>query len=134
MIVDIITAILMVIGSALVCIAGLGLLRMPDLIIRMHASTKAGTLGAGLVLAAVGIHFVDVAVASRAVAAILFLLLTAPVAAHMIGRAAYRTDLKLWERNIMDELRESETLRRREAEVQAQNARDAGSTSSSSAP
>jgi multicomponent Na+:H+ antiporter subunit G len=80
------------------------MLRLPDMIMRMHASTKAGTLGAGLILAAVAIHFMEVGITLRAAAAILFLLLTAPVAAHVIGRAAYRCGIRLWERTWVDEL------------------------------
>jgi len=98
-----VTALLLVSGGAFACIAGLGLVRMPDVYIRMHAATKAGTLGTGLILAAVAVHFADAAVAIRALAAIVFLLITAPVAAHMIGRAAYRTGVPLWEGSIIDE-------------------------------
>jgi multicomponent Na+:H+ antiporter subunit G len=98
-----VTALLLVSGGAFACIAGLGLVRMPDVYIRMHAATKAGTLGTGLILAAVAVHFADAAVAMRALAAIAFLLITAPVAAHMIGRAAYRTGVPLWEGSIIDE-------------------------------
>jgi len=100
---DYVTALLLVSGGAFSCIAGLGLVRMPDVYIRMHAATKAGTLGAGLILAAVAVHFADVGVAIRALAAVAFLLITAPVAAHMIGRAAYRTGVPLWEGSIVDE-------------------------------
>lgn len=98
-----VTALLLVSGGAFACIAGLGLVRMPDVYIRMHAATKAGTLGAGLILAAVAVHFADAGVTVRALAAIAFLLITAPVAAHMIGRAAYRTGVPLWEGSIIDE-------------------------------
>jgi multicomponent Na+:H+ antiporter subunit G len=100
---DYLTAFLLVSGGAFACIAGLGLVRMPDVYIRMHAATKAGTLGAGLILAAVAVHFAETGVVVRALAAIAFLLLTAPVAAHMIGRAAYRTGVPLWEASVIDE-------------------------------
>ena len=83
-------------GAAFALIAGLGVLRLPDVLIRMHASTKAGTLGSGLILAAVATHFAEAPVVAKAVATVLFLLLTAPIAAHMIGRAALRTGVPLW--------------------------------------
>lgn len=102
--IDLLTALLLLSGGFFCAAAALGVLRMPDLMIRMHASTKAGTLGAGLILLAVAVHFGDVSVASRALAAIAFLLITAPVAAHMIGRAAYRTGVPLWEHSVVDEL------------------------------
>lgn len=104
--VDGLVALLVLLGGAFVFIAGLGILRMPDLMIRMHASTKAGTLGVGLILLAVAIGFDSLDVATRAIAAIVFLLLTAPVAAHMIGRAAYRAGVPLWNESVVDEYRD----------------------------
>jgi len=91
-----IVGILCLLGGGFALIAGLGVLRLPDVLIRMHASTKAGTLGAGLILAAVAIHFEDAAIAGKAAVAVLFLMLTAPIAAHMIGRAALRQGVSLW--------------------------------------
>ena len=119
MMLDIVTAIVVIAGGAFVFIAGLGIWRMPDLMIRMHASTKAGTLGVGLILAALAIDFGELGVVSRSLAAIVFLLLTAPVAAHMIGRAAYRSGVPLWERNVVDEYRDRWTERPEVATDQA---------------
>jgi multicomponent Na+:H+ antiporter subunit G len=71
---------------------------MPDLLTRMHATTKAGALGAGLIMLAVAVHFAEAAVVARAVGVILFIMLTAPVAAHAIGRAGYFVGVPFWER------------------------------------
>ena len=101
---DYLAAVLVLAGGLFGFIAAVGMLRLPDMITRMHASTKAGTLGAGLIMAAVAIHFMEIGITLRAAAAILFLLLTAPVAAHVIGRAAYRCGIQLWERTWIDEL------------------------------
>lgn len=95
-------------GLAFMTVAGLGLLRMPDLLTRMHASSKAGTLGAALVLGAVALHFGDAAITVRVVVVCVFLLLTAPVASHVIARAAYRTGVPLAPETVIDELAESE--------------------------
>ena len=84
------TAVLVVAGGFFAFAAALGVLRMKDVYIRMHASTKAGTLGCGLILLAVALHFLQIGTIARALAAIIFLLVTAPVAAHMIGRAVFR--------------------------------------------
>jgi multicomponent Na+:H+ antiporter subunit G len=100
---DLLTALILVIGAGFAALAGLGVVRMPDVYTRMHAATKAGTLGAGLVLVAVAVHFASVGMALRVLAALFFLILTAPVAAHMIGRAAYRTGVPLWERSVVDQ-------------------------------
>ena len=103
---ELIVAVLLVAGGAFALVAGIGLFRLPDVIIRMHASTKAGTLGAGLILAAVAVHYGGPAIALRALATIAFLLITAPVSAHMIGRAAYRTGVPLSEHTAVNELRD----------------------------
>ncbi len=100
---EIVTSVLIVSGGFFAFAAALGILRLPDILIRMHASTKAGTLGCGLILLAAATHFGEAAIVARALAAILFIMLTAPVAAHMIGRAAYRTGVPLWKGTIVDE-------------------------------
>lgn len=88
--IDAIVLVLVIAGGAFTFIAGLGLVRLPDVLNRMHASTKAGTLGSSLTLAGCAVYFESAAVTVRAVAIVLFLMLTAPIAAHMIGRAAAR--------------------------------------------
>lgn len=85
--IETVAAIFVLAGSGFVLIAGLGVFRLEDVLNRMHASTKAGTLGSSLSLVAVALFFAESSVTARAVATILFLLLTAPIAAHMIGRA-----------------------------------------------
>ncbi len=92
-------------GAFFMALAGLGMLRMPDLFLRMSSSAKAGTLGAGLILLGAAIHFDDFSIYTRSFAIIIFLLLTAPVAAHMIGRAAYFDGVPLWKGTVQDDLR-----------------------------
>ncbi|MBE0685192.1 MAG: monovalent cation/H(+) antiporter subunit G [Anaerolineaceae bacterium] len=91
-------------GSFLVLVAGIGLLRMPDLFLRMSATAKAGTLGTGLMVLGAAIHFNEFAIYTRAIALIAFLFVTAPVAAHMLGRAAYFDGVPLWKGTIQDDL------------------------------
>lgn len=104
--VAVVTGVLVLIGSALMLIASVGVVRMPDLFTRMQATTKAATLGAGLVLLGTAVHFATFSVSTRAVAAIAFVLLTAPIAAHLLGRAAYFLGVPLWEGSVRDELRD----------------------------
>jgi multicomponent Na+:H+ antiporter subunit G len=101
---EVICSVFMVIGAVFMCVAGLGILRMPDLFMRMSSGTKASTLGVGFLLAAVAVRFPVLEVVSRTVAIIVFILLTAPVAAHMIGRAAYVIGIPLWKDSMVDEL------------------------------
>ncbi|MBG79064.1 MAG: Na+/H+ antiporter subunit G [Alphaproteobacteria bacterium] len=77
-------------GALLIFIAGLGIVRMPDLFLRMHASAKAGTLGTGLLLMGAAVYYATLGVVVEILVATFFLLLTAPVAFHLIGRAAFR--------------------------------------------
>lgn len=104
MIIEWLTAFLLLAGSIFMLIAALGVLRMPDLLTRMHATTKAGVLGAGLTMVAVALHFGTEPVIAKAVAVIAFLILTAPVAAHAIGRAGHFVGVPLWENTRVDEL------------------------------
>ncbi len=101
---DVLAAGLMLIGALFMLVGSLGVLRMPDLFLRMSASTKAATLGSASILLAVAVHFGTTGVASRAIATIVFLLLTAPVAAHMLGRAGYFVGVKLADSTLIDEL------------------------------
>jgi multicomponent Na+:H+ antiporter subunit G len=103
---DLLVIPLLIVGTLFVLLAGVGVFRMPDLFSRMQASTKAGTLGVGCLLVAVGLHFGDLGVATRALLVVAFLFLTAPVAAHMIAQAAYFTDVPRWEGTVIDEFHE----------------------------
>ncbi|MEO1551115.1 MAG: monovalent cation/H(+) antiporter subunit G [Pseudomonadota bacterium] len=87
---------LVFVGSALTVFAGIGILRLPDVFIRMHAATKVGTLGSGLIMAGAAVFFGDPAVVVRCILIVFFLLFTAPIGAHMIGRAALRTGVVPW--------------------------------------
>lgn len=99
-----ISGILVITGAVFMFLAGLGIVRMPDLFLRMSATTKAATLGVSSMLLALAVYFGRLDIASRALATIAFLLLTAPIAAHMIGRAAYFAGVPLWERTEIDDL------------------------------
>ncbi len=96
--IEVIVGLFLLFGAGFVMIAAIGIVRLPDLLTRMHASTKAGTLGALLVLVGLGLHVGSADVVSKVVATILFLLLTAPIAAHMIGRAHARVMKKFGEK------------------------------------
>lgn len=84
--------ILVLVGGVFAIIASLGVIRLPDVLTRMHASTKAGTLASSLILVAVALYFWDLSTTTKVAAAVIFLLLTAPLAAHMIGRASMQRD------------------------------------------
>ncbi|EFK59015.1 monovalent cation/H(+) antiporter subunit G [Sphingobacterium spiritivorum] len=101
---DIFLAIFSTIGALAILFASIGILRMPDFYLRLSVTVKAATLGVGFFLLCAAIIFPDVSVTTKAIAITFFLILTAPVAAHMIGRAAYITGAKLWKGTIIDDL------------------------------
>jgi multicomponent Na+:H+ antiporter subunit G len=80
--------IMLLLGSVFSLLAAVGVIRLPDLFTRMHAASKAGPLGGGLILLAIALMSQDSAVAIRAVIGIFFLLLTTPVAAHLLAKAS----------------------------------------------
>jgi multicomponent Na+:H+ antiporter subunit G len=81
---------LIVAGAAFVLIAAIGVVRLPDVLCRMHAATKAGAFGAALLLLGAALHFRTVDVAVKALLAVAFFYVTAPISGHLLGRAAYR--------------------------------------------
>ncbi|GAA0195891.1 MULTISPECIES: monovalent cation/H(+) antiporter subunit G [unclassified Aeromicrobium] len=105
LIVDIVSGALLLVGSALALIAAIGLVRFPDVLTRMHAATKPQTLGLLLVLAGLALRIRDPGALAIIGLVALFQLLTAPVSAHMVARAAFRTgvaDTSRLERNDLD--------------------------------
>jgi multicomponent Na+:H+ antiporter subunit G len=102
---DILIMIISTLGAIFVFLAAVGIIRMPDFYLRISVTTKAGTLGVGLILIGAAIYFQDIAVTSRAIAIVVFLVLTAPIAAHMIGRAGYLSGMKLWEKSVADDMK-----------------------------
>ena len=89
-----VTGILCVIGAFFVLVAAIGVLRLDDLYMRMHATSKAGTVGVGAFFAAIALFFGEADVALRALAGFVFFLLTAPVSAHLLAKAAYTVGYK----------------------------------------
>ncbi|QFS99332.1 Na(+)/H(+) antiporter subunit G [Labrenzia sp. THAF191b] len=87
--VEIITGIMLVVGASFALVASIGIIRLKDVYMRMHAASKAGTLGSGLMLLALAVHAGDLAVVTRAIAGVVFFLLTAPISAHLLAKAAY---------------------------------------------
>ena len=102
--IDIIVGILILIGAFFSLVAGIGLYRLQDVYLRMHAATKAGTLGGGLMLLAVAFHSQELEVVARSLAGIVFLMITAPIGAHLVGRAGYIAGVPMWSKTKGDAL------------------------------
>lgn len=99
------SALCLLAGAAFMVITAVGVARLPDFFMRMHAITKSGTLGVGLIFLGAAFHFAELDVTTRALATIAFVLFTAPVSAHLIGRAGYLAGVPLWEGTEMDALK-----------------------------
>lgn len=103
---DVLAGLFLLIGASFMFLSALGLVRLPDLFMRLQATTKATTLGIGALAIAVAIHYASGGVSSRAVLVVAFVLITAPAGAHAIGRAAYRSGVPLGPCTLADQLAE----------------------------
>jgi multicomponent Na+:H+ antiporter subunit G len=105
--VELLAAVCLLLGTFLMVVTGLGLLRLPDVFCRMHAAGKAGTLGVVLNILGAVIAFAGTAndVTFRGLLAVLFQFLTTPAATHLLARAAYLCEYPLSERTAVDELK-----------------------------
>lgn len=104
--IDAVSAALFLGGSFLVMVAGIGVARFPDLLSRMHAATKPQVLGLAMLMTGVALQVRTLAVVGALALVVLFQLLTAPVSAHMVGRAGYRMGQVREDLLVVDELTE----------------------------
>jgi len=106
-ILDLIAAICLVLGAFLSVAAGIGLLRFPDALSRLHAATKPQILGLIFVLAAIALTSRNWSTLLALAPILLFQVLTAPISAHMVARAGYRTGNFRRELLVVDDLDEA---------------------------
>ncbi len=99
-----IAAFFLVSGSLFMLVAAVGVVKLSDVYMRMHAITKAASLGAILMLAAVSIMYVQWIVWVEALMVVFFIIFTVPVATHMIAKAAHKTNMPKGDGYVMDEL------------------------------
>jgi multicomponent Na+:H+ antiporter subunit G len=100
---EIVTAVLFGIGAAFTFFGCLGLLRLPDVYNRLQASTKCVTFGAMFMLVAVVVHAGVGSLGIKALLCLVFILITAPTAAHALARGAHRSGVRLWKDSVTDE-------------------------------
>lgn len=104
--IDFIISLLLILAAIVILLASIGLLRMPDLPTRMHTTTKSGVLGILLIMIAVALHFSRLDITVLVIVIIIFTLVTAPIAAHAIGRAGYLSGTQLWPGTGRDDLKD----------------------------
>lgn len=101
---EILEKVCLTIGVVFCLLAGIGVVRMPDVYTRNQASAKAGTLGVAFVIAAVAFRFGDPITTLESSLIIAFLFLTAPVASHLITRAAYVLGCRQCDAAVIDDM------------------------------
>ncbi|OLN23728.1 Na+/H+ antiporter subunit G [Domibacillus antri] len=104
---DIIIVFLLLAGAFLSLVAAFGVIRLPDVYTRNHAASKSATLGVMFILLGTFIFFLakDGFFSSRLLLGIAFFFITAPVAGHLISRAAYNSGVKMWDKSVRDDLK-----------------------------
>ncbi|MFS0727396.1 monovalent cation/H(+) antiporter subunit G [Paenibacillus sp. 1P07SE] len=102
-----IIAILILIGAVLSALSAFGLIRLPDVYLRSHAATKSATLGVLCVLTGGFLYFMlfERLISAKMVLGIVFVFITAPVAGHLIERAAYMSGVPMWQKSVRDDLK-----------------------------
>ncbi|MFQ5477474.1 MAG: monovalent cation/H(+) antiporter subunit G [Candidatus Binatia bacterium] len=104
--IEVISSVALLIGTFFVAVSSLGLLRLPDVYARLHAVTKASTLGvAGLLIASSLVFASRPGAPMSELLTVLFVFLTAPVGGHMIGRSAYLIGIRMTDKSIIDEMK-----------------------------
>lgn len=109
---DVIAVVLVLAGAFLCLTAGLGLVRFPDVLTRMHAGTKPQVLGILLIMIGGAIRLEGWSASWMLLLVAVFQMLTAPVSAHMISRVAYRRRHVRRDLLLVDELRTGEAADR----------------------
>lgn len=102
--IDLVLVVLVLSGAGFALVAAIGIWRLPDALMRMHASSKAGTLGGSLLFLAVALGLGEFGTAVRALAGMAFLLFTTPIASHLIARATYLLGVPRHPSQIRDDL------------------------------
>lgn len=98
-----------VIGLAFDLFGCLGLVRLPDVYNRLQAATKCVTMGTCSILFGTFLMVGFVAAGMKALLCIVFLVLTSPVSAHAIARAAHRSGVPLWPGSVVDHYAQDQT-------------------------
>lgn len=95
-------------GAFLSLVSAFGIIRLPDVYTRNHAASKSSTLGIMAILTGTFIYFFleHGHFNSRILLGVFFIFLTAPVAGHIISRAAYHSGVKLWDKSVQDDLKQ----------------------------
>jgi multicomponent Na+:H+ antiporter subunit G len=107
-IIQISSAIFILIGTGFMLVASIGILRFPDFYIRMSAITKATSLGLGFILGGAAVYFNTLEVILKAAAILFFIVLTSPISAYIIAKAANLIKVPFWYKTNLHDYEEAE--------------------------
>jgi len=113
--VSIIGAGMVLLGSIVLLIAAIGLIRMPDAYNRIQVGTKASTAGVALIM--LGLAFVIPSWFGKFFSILLFVLLTNPVSSNVLMRAAHKAGIPMSDKTVIDQLKEDEDKNKNNGEV-----------------
>ncbi len=99
-----IAGILLVLGAFFMLIASIGMVKLPDLYMRIHAATKAPSLGIFLMMVGIIVYFLNWWTSIEGVVVILFVFITAPIGSHMISKVAHKMGVEKYKATITDEM------------------------------
>ena len=102
-ILDTIAAVFLLVGLAFLLLAAFGIIRLPDVYLRLHAATKGTTLGLTGMLLAVGFHLPQGAVFAKIAVTLAFAFVAMPVGSHLLAKAAMRAGPRYWNKTLSDE-------------------------------
>jgi multicomponent Na+:H+ antiporter subunit G len=105
-------------GIAFNILGCIGLIRLPDLYNRLQAATKCVTMGTCLTLVGAMILVPEPACVAKCFICMIFILVTAPTAAHALADGAHSAGVKLWENSVCDKYAEDKAAARKEANQQ----------------
>lgn len=128
---DALSAVFLVAGALFALIAGIGILRFPDLLSRMHPATKPQVLGLIFLLTAEALRVRSWQILGLLLLVVIFQLMTAPVAAHMVGRSGVRTGKLRRDLMVVNELEDNikdvvkaQTQKHNQGKDKSQNQKD----------
>lgn len=98
-------------GTIMNALAVVGIIRLPDMYSRLHAATKSTTLGVIMIMTGAFIYFwyVEGLIETNLLLGALFILLTSPVASHLLARSAFHADVKPYKLTVLNDLKRDET-------------------------
>jgi multicomponent Na+:H+ antiporter subunit G len=106
---DILIAFFLILGSLIALLSSFGVLRFGDVFLRMHASTKASTLGIGFIMAGTALYFGEALITIKLLALLVIYFFTSPTGTQVLARAAHISGAPMVKETWIDELADQQS-------------------------